>query len=427
MEDFDAFLNDLMTAGDVAAIQKSSAPKPAPVAAPVVAAPANPTAGVARAPAAGQAAMGGTVQRMGNLTIRTGMVFDVCPKCRSADVTTNRARAFSVCEHCGYAIDPTNAKSRQQLSGAEGSVVDRMREHVATNLSALQQTDTYAQELYKAATANNVKGIRDALDHGVDVNVADDSRRTALHFAAARNATTAIKFLVESGANVNVRNEKGDTPLHLLVQMQSQVMCLWLIQNGADITLRNNSGFSPMSLALGWLQKEMDEQYRKYLNDHNLPDTRSQPAQAPAAAAAAAAKTAAASAAASAAPQPVATAAIDPKAREVLKVYLKNDAYKSVAVMGTTTARDVNYTMCEKLSCPHMFRHMQLYERVKNGDKYFEKPVDDGAAVLEVKSHWPLILGPSGNETHLHCRFIVGLKRGCPIEIQTSWRQIQSS
>lgn len=46
-----------------------------------------------------------------------------------------------------------------------------------------------------------------------------------------------------------------------------------------------------------------------------------------------------------------------------------------------------------------------------------------GEGILKAKAKWPMIFGATGNETHLHCHFIVALKRGAPAEVHTQFEQ----
>ncbi len=52
-----------------------------------------------------------------------------------------------------------------------------------------------------------------ALLEGVDVNAADEKRRTALHFAATKGNLAVLKMLLDHGANVDSRDALGNTAL----------------------------------------------------------------------------------------------------------------------------------------------------------------------------------------------------------------------
>jgi ankyrin repeat protein len=58
-----------------------------------------------------------------------------------------------------------------------------------------------------------MRAVRVALLEGVDVNAADDKRRTALHFAATKGSIPVLRLLLSSGANVDSRDALGNTAL----------------------------------------------------------------------------------------------------------------------------------------------------------------------------------------------------------------------
>ena len=51
-----------------------------------------------------------------------------------------------------------------------------------------------------------------------------------------------------------------------------------------------------------------------------------------------------------------------------------------------------------------------------------QKSVSADAALLPLKKAWPLVLGPTGNETELYCKFIVAPKKGTPSEIASMYQ-----
>jgi len=113
-----------------------------------------------------------------------------------------------------------------------------------------------------------------------------------------------------------------------------------------------------------------------------------------------------------------------PLQKEVMKIFLKSDAYKSLIITNQTTAQDVADLMAEKLNLgPDIAKFFDVTERVKKGDQYMERKLDPAANLFQLKAKWPLIFGPSGNETQLHCRFIVNVKPGTPANYQSKFRE----
>jgi len=373
------------------------------------------------APAGGAPAAGGApqqaaaAQRTYKRPIVNTQFFDACPSCHSVDVSTNRKRGFSICETCGWAVDPANRTSKQQrkiaqtgLSAAAQEKLALLQEtNIAYNQRILQRTEQANWELFNACQNNDIKTVQRLLDLGYEINCRDtDTGSTPLHWAASKSQQHAIRYLVERGANINAQNKRGLTPLHTLIINRVEPLAFWLIKKGADIRITNNEGHTAVDLALPWTQKEMEELYAKV-------------------------KAGEASAGGDKPPTIVKQRVFVNDApeqasdgTEVMKVFLKNDAYKSMVVGPRSIAQDLCVQMAEKLNLgPGFSRNFEVFERVKDGDKYLERRIPNDANVFDLRSKWPLIFGPSGNETHIHCRFIVHIARGSPQDAQVRFRE----
>ena len=55
--------------------------------------------------------------------------------------------------------------------------------------------------------------VRLDLEHGADINAANDAGQTALHIAAAQRDEDFIRFLVKSGSRLDAKDRQGRTPL----------------------------------------------------------------------------------------------------------------------------------------------------------------------------------------------------------------------
>ena len=101
-----------------------------------------------------------------------------------------------------------------------------------------------------------------------------------------------------------------------------------------------------------------------------------------------------------------------------MKVFLRNQAYKSLVITSVTKAGDVCSMMAEKLGLEKYAHEFDVVECVKGN----EKRVDPGANIMRLKKEWPTILGSTGNETDKHCKLIVAPKRGSSSELQNHYR-----
>lgn len=101
--------------------------------------------------------------------------------------------------------------------------------------------EDYTTALPNIAVLGDIDGVRNALDHGADVNAADGSGRTALMYAAAsdRLPLDEIKLLVERGADINARdkrkrsNDAGLTVLDIAMRHGETPVVEYLAKLGA--------------------------------------------------------------------------------------------------------------------------------------------------------------------------------------------------
>mmetsp|Transcript_49822 Transcript_49822/g.125253 ORF Transcript_49822/g.125253 Transcript_49822/m.125253 type:complete len:546 (+) Transcript_49822:188-1825(+) len=362
---------------------------------------------------------------------------------------------------------PTQTHQQQQPSMVGGIG--------GASLARSQGQPVFSWELFHAAGMNNVKRLQEILASGVDVNQCDtDTGNNALHHAAQKGQRHALFFLVECGTDVNHQNKRGQTPLHLLINNRYTNLAVWLVKHGADIEIQDSRGFTPYDLALPWLQKEIKEalysrrdvppvqvQQQQYQQPQQyqqaqpvsaaqpishsysqpapmimptsspsmLPPT--QPMAAPHSSSPSAYATVRGSPTSSLADSyaqqttytnPLATvsrATVPQEMRqEVAKVFLRNQAYKSLVITSQSKAGDVCAMMAEKLGLQKYAYAFDLIDSVKGN----ERRVDPSANVFRIKKSWPTILGKTGNETEKHCKLIVAPKRGASEEISMLYR-----
>lgn len=92
------------------------------------------------------------------------------------------------------------------------------------------------------------------LSEGVNVNCADEKKRTALHFASCKGDRNVLQLLLSHGANVNVRDCNNNTPLHLAACTNHIDIITLLLRAGTDLTARDNNNRLPLHYALSRLQ-----------------------------------------------------------------------------------------------------------------------------------------------------------------------------
>jgi Ankyrin repeats (3 copies)/Ras association (RalGDS/AF-6) domain len=308
------------------------------------------------------------------------------------------------------------------------------------------QRGIYNWELFHASANNNVRRVEELVRGGCDVDMRDsDTGNTPLILAASKGQKHVLMWLVENGAQVNAQNNKGETALHLLVQNKHTTTAVWLVKHGGDIDMENSRHFTPVDMALPWLQQELKEAHstrllleraRNARHQHQHQPAVEQVAAATAATGGSAAPTLASSSSSIVTPMSSSSAGggqqragLEPlpkmgavsdaaaSTQEVLKIYLKNNAYKSVVVTGVHKAGDVCTMMAEKIGMEQFANALDLVDCIKGE----ERRLDPGANVLRVKRSWPVIL--STTDVNIEpCRFKVVPRRGCSEAASTRYR-----
>mmetsp|Transcript_8681 Transcript_8681/g.13186 ORF Transcript_8681/g.13186 Transcript_8681/m.13186 type:complete len:446 (+) Transcript_8681:38-1375(+) len=292
-------------------------------------------------------------------------------------------------------------------------------------------------EIFHAAAQNNVKRLEELIEGGVEVDSRDsDNGNTPLIVACSKGQKHAMMYLVEQGADVMAQNFKGTTALHMLVQNKYTNLAIWLVKQGADPYTEDRSNYSPIDMGLPWMQSELKEAWstrqlieRSRKNQEqpvapmpNVPKMStpfSPPNRAPSASTSTASSTITESTYSKPrTPAARVSAASEPVRQEVMKIYLKNNAYKSLLISSDQKAGDVCAMLAEKIGLEKFANSFDLLDCVKQT----ERRLDPGINVFQVKKSWPVILSSTGNTTEEHCKFKVVPKRGVSDAIQAQYR-----
>ncbi|KAH7676194.1 ankyrin repeat protein, partial [Aphelenchoides avenae] len=94
--------------------------------------------------------------------------------------------------------------------------------------------DVYA--FLKAAKANQIAEVKEAIARGLDVDSRNDDFHTALHFAAAKGHLELARALVELGADVNKVDILGFTPFLYAVSKGHVELASFWPRTGSTIT-----------------------------------------------------------------------------------------------------------------------------------------------------------------------------------------------
>lgn len=95
------------------------------------------------------------------------------------------------------------------------------------------------QDILNSVKKNDIQGVSKALESGVDVNTADNNKRSLLLIATVNQQTGMARLLVKHGANVNHQADNLDSPfLYAGASGQTELVQLFL-DHGARFDLFN--------------------------------------------------------------------------------------------------------------------------------------------------------------------------------------------
>jgi len=100
--------------------------------------------------------------------------------------------------------------------------------------------------LMRAAMIGNTSAVRGFLDHGADINSADNTGRTTLIEAVFGGHLDTVHELLKRGANVNAQDADGWTALMEAASKGRTEVARTLIQHGADARMKSNRGWTAL-------------------------------------------------------------------------------------------------------------------------------------------------------------------------------------
>jgi ankyrin repeat protein len=92
----------------------------------------------------------------------------------------------------------------------------------------------------------NLKGVKECIKNGVDVNCKNNGGWTSLMYSSYNGHLEIVKTLIENGVDVNCKTNIGWTPLMYSSYNGHLEIVKVLIENGAEINCKNNYGGTPL-------------------------------------------------------------------------------------------------------------------------------------------------------------------------------------
>jgi ankyrin repeat protein len=102
---------------------------------------------------------------------------------------------------------------------------------------------------YTTLAAKATKKLKQLVQAGAQLNVADELGNTALHRAVMKGDEGIVLYLIKKGARVRAANKTGETPLHIASAEGQERVVQILIESGASTSAKNTEGQTPADIA----------------------------------------------------------------------------------------------------------------------------------------------------------------------------------
>ena len=110
------------------------------------------------------------------------------------------------------------------------------------------ETTSISQLLLDAIQKRDTYTIKALVDKKFKFGYMDSQKRTALHYAAETNREI-VEYMINHGFEVNAADEKGVTPLHLAISKNNYECTRVLLEHNADINASTVDGYTPIRIA----------------------------------------------------------------------------------------------------------------------------------------------------------------------------------
>ncbi|KAK6056954.1 ankyrin repeat protein [Cooperia oncophora] len=123
--------------------------------------------------------------------------------------------------------------------------------HTSLMIAAYRQKAEVVKYLISCGADVNrsSKKVKYLVEHGADIEVANQHGHTSLMIAAYRQKAEVVKYLISCGADVNRSSKKGNTAMHDAVEGESVDVCALLLNAGARL-VPDEFGVCPLMCAV---------------------------------------------------------------------------------------------------------------------------------------------------------------------------------
>lgn len=145
----------------------------------------------------------------------------------------------------------------QKTNGSAQVPVGQQRDAVRSfhaspsNFQTVSKNPELTAILCSAAASGSVSDIQGVMEKhpNINLNEANEDKRTPLHLAASEGNLEIVRFLVENGADVNMEDRWNSTPLHDSIQAKQIDVFNYLLSRGGKTSMTEEEKVSALNSA----------------------------------------------------------------------------------------------------------------------------------------------------------------------------------
>lgn len=123
-----------------------------------------------------------------------------------------------------------------------------------------EKTKWQRQPIHLAAKSGHVSLLKSLVEHGANIQAADNMQMTPLHWAAINGHYDAVSYLIEAGAHINVKDDRARSALFRAAENDYFDIVRLLYTEGGDVNSRDIYGWTPLFQCIVCNQLQMIEE-----------------------------------------------------------------------------------------------------------------------------------------------------------------------